>query len=285
MRRVLFVILLIAAAFGGGAMVNGPALKWTQSQLLDYMGLKDGGEIASIDLPPTPMSEPLNSSASLKPTTGSTIPGEAKNTSGLKNTDANAMKTSLGATSPSQGSSPSGLSKSAPDRLAADHAANPRGAPSASGSPDSTEARPAPLDPSVGSALLARMTSNPTPSEGKEAARALALEAAPSLSPPATASSSRLPALSHSGSQEAGGSAGEDTQWGSLRHTMQVVGVTQYTITGSPSGRVKIVCSIPMAGRQAVSQSFEADGNNEFEAARTAIRRITLWQATHDRAP
>ncbi len=43
-------------AGGGGlpgrGMVNGPGIRWAQSRLLDYMGLKDGGEIASIDLPP-----------------------------------------------------------------------------------------------------------------------------------------------------------------------------------------------------------------------------------------
>ena len=52
MRQAVFVVVLVAAAFLGGAMVNGPGIRWVQSRLLDYMGLKDGGEIASIDLPP-----------------------------------------------------------------------------------------------------------------------------------------------------------------------------------------------------------------------------------------
>ena len=52
MRQAIFVVVLVAAAFLGGAMVNGPGIRWVQSRLLDYMGLKDGGEIASIDLPP-----------------------------------------------------------------------------------------------------------------------------------------------------------------------------------------------------------------------------------------
>src|SRR5258708_2742365 len=41
---------MVAAAFLGGAMVNGPAVRWTQARLLDYLGLKEG-EIASVDLP------------------------------------------------------------------------------------------------------------------------------------------------------------------------------------------------------------------------------------------
>ena len=50
MRQALFVVVMVAAAFLGGAMVNGPAVRWTQARLLDYLGLKEG-EIASVDLP------------------------------------------------------------------------------------------------------------------------------------------------------------------------------------------------------------------------------------------
>ena len=52
MRQFLFVVAMIGAAFLGGVVVNGPGLRWVQARLLDYMGLQDGGEIASIDLPP-----------------------------------------------------------------------------------------------------------------------------------------------------------------------------------------------------------------------------------------
>ena len=50
MRQVIFVVVMVGAAFLGGAVVNGPGLRWVQARLLDYMGLQDGGEIASIDL-------------------------------------------------------------------------------------------------------------------------------------------------------------------------------------------------------------------------------------------
>ena len=66
MRQAIFVMVLVAAAFLGGAMVNGPGIRWVQSRLLDYMGLKDGGEIASIDLPPAPTST----------TASQTLPGD-----------------------------------------------------------------------------------------------------------------------------------------------------------------------------------------------------------------
>jgi hypothetical protein len=39
---------------------------------------------------------------------------------------------------------------------------------------------------------------------------------------------------------------------------------------------------IPIAGRRAVGQHFEADGNDEIEAARTTLRRVVLWRATQE---
>ena len=55
MRQVVFGMVILATAFLGGAVVNGPGLKWMQARLLDYMGLRDGGEI-SFDRSPTYLS-------------------------------------------------------------------------------------------------------------------------------------------------------------------------------------------------------------------------------------
>jgi hypothetical protein len=38
-------------------------------------------------------------------------------------------------------------------------------------------------------------------------------------------------------------------------------------------------CLIPLAGRQAVTQRFEAEGDNIVEAAHAALRRVGLWRA------
>jgi hypothetical protein len=57
------------------------------------------------------------------------------------------------------------------------------------------------------------------------------------------------------------------------------MGVVRYTIEGVPGGRVSFSCLIPLAGRQAVAQRFEAEGDDEAQAARAALRRIVLWQA------
>ena len=80
MRQAIFVVVMVAAAFLGGAVVNGPGIRWVQARILDYMGLQDGGEIASIDLPPA-TSEPaeLHRSGSLPatspPSAQTTTPG------------------------------------------------------------------------------------------------------------------------------------------------------------------------------------------------------------------
>ena len=37
---------------------------------------------------------------------------------------------------------------------------------------------------------------------------------------------------------------------------------------------------IPVAGRQAVTERFEAEGDDIIQSARAVLRRIVLWRAT-----
>jgi hypothetical protein len=64
---------------------------------------------------------------------------------------------------------------------------------------------------------------------------------------------------------------------------MQAMGVSRFTIEGQPGGRVVFSCLIPVAGRQAVAQRFEADGEDAVQAARAALRRVALWRAAQPR--
>ncbi|MHB1562202.1 MAG: hypothetical protein ACYC61_32545, partial [Isosphaeraceae bacterium] len=50
MRHVLLVVLLVGAAFLGGAFINGPGLRWVQTQVLGSLGLGDEEEVATVDL-------------------------------------------------------------------------------------------------------------------------------------------------------------------------------------------------------------------------------------------
>jgi hypothetical protein len=61
---------------------------------------------------------------------------------------------------------------------------------------------------------------------------------------------------------------------------MQALGVSRFNVEGEPGGRVVFACLIPLAGRQAVSQRFEAEGDTVVQAADAALRRIALWRAT-----
>jgi len=74
--------------------------------------------------------------------------------------------------------------------------------------------------------------------------------------------------------------------WAAMRRKMRVLGVARYGIEGEPDGRVRFHCIIPLAGRRAVGQQFEAEGADEIEAAQTALRRVALWRATeHPASP
>src|SRR5215467_5334620 len=49
-RQVVLVVVLIGAAFLGGAFVNGPGLRWAQTQVLGSLGLGEEGDVAKVDL-------------------------------------------------------------------------------------------------------------------------------------------------------------------------------------------------------------------------------------------
>ena len=150
------------------------------------------------------------------------------------------------------------------------------------GASETSGPSPAPLDPSVGPALLASLSPS-SPAQPGTADRAKAdtipLEVAP-MSPPRLTIilTPRPPPTPHQARPEQLMSL--KCRWVDLRHKLQSLGVTRYTIEGEPGGRVVFSCLIPLAGRQAVSQRFEAEGDDEFQAAQVAIRRISLWRAT-----
>ena len=301
MRQAIFVVVMVGAAFLGGAAVNGPGLHWAQARILDYMGLQDGGEITSINLPQAAS----NPAEPHRPET-STVAGQPSSLATTQPADSQAVKqstTSPFATGSSRSiSSPPSLSAVPPLPLPA--AIPELGAPTPAGKQAESTHRqssstmdassvsgptPAPLDPSVGTALLA--SRSPTlvqPNAADQATPpAISLEIAPAPSSPVVSSSPiSSPASSiKNGTNMTANSSGSSSDWASLRRKMQSLGVTSYTIEGEPGGRVVFWCLIPLAGRQAVSQRFEGEGDDESQAAQAAIRRITLWQATRSAPP
>jgi hypothetical protein len=68
--------------------------------------------------------------------------------------------------------------------------------------------------------------------------------------------------------------------WAVVEHKLRILGVRRFMIEGEPGGPAVFSCLIPLAGRQAVTQRFEAEGDDIVQAADAALRRIGLWQAT-----
>lgn len=61
---------------------------------------------------------------------------------------------------------------------------------------------------------------------------------------------------------------------------MKALGIGRYTIEGETDGRVKFSCVIPVEGLRAVGHHFEAEGDDEYQAAEATLKRIALWKAT-----
>lgn len=252
MRQVLLVIVLVGAAFGGGALVSGPGFRWAQEHLLDYMGLKDGGEIDTLDLSPPPgaanpgVAEPLAGPAAAK-----SAPATAAIPPPAPTPRATEPFTEAQATAPAPSPAPAAEAPKAPAEAAQAAGAGMLGALNAMLTPPKA-AEPAPADPAIAPSSLPPLEAAPAP--------------APASAPTGTATAS---------TSTPGG------EWAEIRRKLDAAGVSRYTIEGEPGGRVVFACLIPLAGKQAVSQRFEAEGEDEFQAAQSVLKRINLWRASH----
>jgi hypothetical protein len=281
-RRVMLVIVLVSASFLGGAFVNGPGLQWVQTKLLRSLGLNNEGEITSVDLKAVvsadttsdgPMSVkpaadaiqgPLTTPPSLltedelskydAPNRPSTLQGHLKSASTgsiLRRPELSSAKRS------------STLVKSAkPEPPASDMSVRPVGA----------------MASLAAATVSSGLATNSAP--------ALLNSLATSLPANTASSNSPLSVLSPPAGMSAPKSTGSgNDNWAILERKMQSLGVSCYMVEGEPGGRIVFSCLIPVAGRQAVAQRFEAEGDDIIHAAQAAIRRIILWQATQPSSP
>lgn len=301
MRQLVLVVVLVGAAFLGGAFVNGPGLRWVQTQVLGSMGLDDGGEIATVDLKAGANAERANPGelvgGPVAPEPGLVEDSGAKaGPNGHRATRREAPEVAR-TTRPSPPAR-SATSPTIPD-LTAPSDPPPLSAPSVSGDRDGRPSTPvtqsvAPThDPEV-----TRAAGLPTPaSAGAASPSARNRESGPAimdslaslmptpapappegLAPPVPSPAPVPSSPSPSPAQPAPGRAG-DEDWAALARKMQALGISRFTIEGQPGGRAVFSCLIPLAGRQAVTQRFEADGEDALQAARAALRRVALWRA------
>jgi hypothetical protein len=279
-RQFILVILLVSAAFLGGAFVNGPGLQWAQSRILRLLGLTNNGEIAAVDLEPSLNGEirpePVESPekpADLPPNAITPIPSIASENKPFKGHLSN--KASPLQLKPESTKNDLSVDQSHPSLLGS--------ATSSRSVTKSSSDTLATVDKAV---KLARGNSRPPSSPGSTMppnGAASTPQFVNGLAVPLPPSESSLPA---SGSTEAPSSAGRkltrvvDDEWILLESRMQTLGVSRFTIEGKPGGPIIFACLIPVAGRQAVAERFEAEGDDVIQAAQSVLRRIILWRAT-----
>ena len=293
MRQAILVVLLVSASFLGGAFVNGPGLSWAQTRVLRSLGLGDGGEIASVDLGATSNPDAISDgSARTKPEAermrGPVAPVPSLVTEGESSEQ----------DAPDGRSVPKPRLKSKPGRDGGSPPSRPSLSPSAKSEPalaaSPSRRQVAPLDPSITPAVAASpleparepapaSTPPPSPSPLERKIPPAILDTLAELLPPkppisSGPSSSSLSSPSSPVAPNSAVEGGDD--WAVLQRKMQTLGVSRFTVDGDPGGRVVFSCLIPLAGRQAVSQRFEAEGDDVVGAAQAALRRVALWRAT-----
>ena len=254
MRRALLAVVLIAASFGGGAFVNGPGLRWAQTTLMAKFGI-EGDEDAPSQTPP--------SIAEADDTPTGSIPPLTKEPSVISDSS-RATKTAEKPEKPSRYVD-SKIPKPKKPRDAA--ATEDRSRQSAALKPaDPPSPLPSPLDieenePDTSISLTA-LGDSPKPLALNDAK----INDVPPADPAATPDETTIPV--------------SPTSWSEVRRALKSLGVSRYGTEGNTTGRVRFYCLIPLAGRKAVGQHFEAEGDDELEAAQATIRRIGLWRAT-----
>ena len=275
MRQALFAVVLVAASFAGGAVVNGPGLRWAQATVMNRLGLHSGDD-ESGDPPPSAPDTP-------KPTTaGTSEPGPAGTTheAAADGIPASPIPPLVIEPSPAEPGKAQGGDKDKPNRRAgaavSPHAPEPpavSASPTVSGVDLPALERPEPLPAAPRSDALKSVpaASNSLQTLAADAAVALAAAAAPPA-PLQTQTQTQTPA------------PGDPTDWAGVRRALRELGVSRYGTEGEPGGRARFHCVIPLAGRRAVGQHFEAEGDDELQAARAALRRVALWRVTEAEA-
>ena len=286
-RQLLLVVVLVGAAFLGGAFVNGPGLQWAQARLLRSLGLNNGGEIASIELQPTTSHEP----GIKTPAEGSTpvdlsvdrLQGPIAPVPSLQ-TEADSPKKDM--SDPSVGLMPRQRPNSKKTASSAIQA------PTLSLSSDPVSVSAPDNQVPLRSDRKVTLVGNATVQSPGSTSSSMVGDAAPAILDSLAAllpvdSHKSVPPAHSSPSPKLDASAqvsGTDS-WAILEHRMEILGVTRYTMDGTPGGRVVFSCLIPLAGRQAVAQRFEGEGDDIMQAAQMALRRIALWRASPPSPP
>lgn len=282
MRKALFAVVLVSASFAGGAVVNGPGLRWAQSLVLNRLGLDDEAEgrgdvgdagphapapTEKTTLRPTP--SPPAAEVKAETPRAVAVVSETAQAPALKNEKAAPATAAPEVTGPSQEAGTAAVAASSPPHPVL---------------PPAPDAALPPLEPPA-----------PLTTSRDRDRQAIALAKADGDGQRARAAEDatvRLASLANpTGAETTAPNPNADAvptapgDWAEVRRSLRVLGVSRYGIDGETGGRVRFHCLIPLAGRRAVGQHFEAEGDDEIQAARAALRRVALWRATEADAP
>ena len=282
MKKLLSLMVLAAAAFAGGGLMNEHNLTTAVNYLYHKQQVGSVISLGSItSTPPAALPDHLP-----------TVPGavSASNAAGQPQAAAPAAGTSVNSTpaakpeiaatkapvvaSPVPASPPPPLSVNWPDRTSSTYHTTPV----APASPEKA--------PPVATQTLPVETLPPaSPSPAPLAAEALA-SASPVVPPPVLEQQPPAqPAKVDSQIMQAGfdASAGRprgpvEPTWPELMRKLQMHGVGQISLTGTTTGKLKLKCELASADGLK-SQAIEAEGDTPLMAAQVALKRVVLFKA------
>jgi hypothetical protein len=255
-RHSVFALVLVGAAFAGGAAINGPGLTWLQRTILGgptiiVDGSSDAPSMASKKASkPSPTARPWPMVVDL-PRAPQQQPQQPKMKPIEPEPAAREPEPLLPPESPS-------APASALIRPVEPPAPDPGPAPPSAPAPVLVRQAPAATRPK----LPANLNLSPAPKTDPVARLASAEATSTPPAPSASADPSTPP------------------DWAEIRKRMQALGIARYSMEAEIDGRVRFSCVIPVDGLRAVGHQFEAEGDDEYQAAEVALRRVALWQAT-----
>jgi hypothetical protein len=260
-RKALFAVVLVAASFAGGAVINGPGLAWARTLLKPK-----APEVGTL-LPPPPNDPPTRpaSAEDDDPDAAPTIPAAPR--------PPLTIETPKGSTTrpdpdPKPNSKPKATSPPEPldPKAVADGTTTLEGpAPAVASAPAPAKDDPALDPPAIRPVEVDEPAGRPDPALGRAVAH---------RDEPAAGSKAKAKADSEAPAAEA------KLDWPTLRKRMADLGVSRYWVEGEPGGVARFRCVIPLAGARAVGQQFEAEADDDLKAADAALRRVALWKAT-----
>jgi hypothetical protein len=296
LRQGLFAIVLVLAAFAGGALINGPGMVWIQAKVQDLVEsgttpTKDESEVDPVAVEETnPEPGPLASSsapsaASIQPVSPPVAPMAPPPP--FQPSVAESSQPAASAADTGSLNTPPSVAAPRGPTLVSNLAEPSPTTPISDLPPKDAQATPATPEPPKSLAETTIASGSPTSEEWPDAPGSAPAAAIPPSQGGSTVDS-RLALAVGQPAQPANPAPiatppGSDLEsWDQLQQRMKDLGIVRFWFEGEVGGRARYRCVVPVIGDQVISQHFEAEGDTVFAAARAALRRVALWRAAQE---